>query len=84
MWIVTSEGEKKKSISRSTVELAVRNALEAGGVVKGPKALNVPGAHSYMYPILVRFGVVSALSDFQGRGDMVTVRFYGYSLVFFW
>lgn len=60
MWITTAEGEKKKSISRSTVELAVKNALAAGGVVKGPKALNVPGAHSYLYPILVRFGVISA------------------------
>ena len=62
MWITTAEGEKKKSISRSTVELAVRNALAAGGVVKGPKALNVPGAHSYLYPILVRFGVISSPS----------------------
>lgn len=62
MWITTAEGEKKKSISRSTVELAVRNALAAGGVVKGPKALNVPGAHSYLYPILVRFGVISSAS----------------------
>lgn len=62
MWITTAEGEKKKSISRSTAELAVRNALEAGGMVKGPKALNVPGAHSYLYPILVRFGVISSPS----------------------
>lgn len=62
MWITTAEGEKKKSISRSTVELAVRNVLAAGGVVKGPKALNVPGAHSYLYPILVRFGVISSPS----------------------
>lgn len=62
MWITTAEGEKKKSISRSTVELAVRNALAAGGMVKGPKALNVPGAHSYLYPILVRFGVISSPS----------------------
>jgi len=62
MWITTAEGEKKKSISRSTVELAVRNALAAGGVVKGPKALNVPGAHSYLYPILVRFGMISSPS----------------------
>ena len=73
MWIVTSKGEKKKSISRSTVELAVRNALEAGGVVKGPKALNVPGAHSYLYPILVRFEVIT-LSDYQGRGEMAAVH----------
>ena len=62
MWITTAEGEKKKSISRSTAELAVRNALAARGVVKGPKVLNVPGAHSYLYPILVRFGVISSPS----------------------
>ena len=62
MWITTAGGEKKKSISRSTVELAVRNALEVDGAVKGPKALNVLGAHSYLYPILVRFGVISSPS----------------------
>ena len=62
MCITTAEGEKKKSISRSTVELANKNALAAGGVVKGPKALNVPGAHSYLYPILVWFGVISSPS----------------------
>lgn len=58
MWITTSTGEKKKSISRSTVERALTVALELGGKVKGPKALNVPGAHSYLYPIFVRFGVI--------------------------
>ena len=48
----------KKSISRSTVELAYRRAVEMGGDVKGPKALNIPGAGSYLYPVLVRFGVI--------------------------
>jgi hypothetical protein len=56
MWI---EG-KKKSISRSTVERAMKTALELGGMVKGPKALDVPGAHSYLYPILLRFGVIDS------------------------
>lgn len=54
MWI----SGKEKSISRSTVERAMKTALEMGGKVKGPKALNVPGVHSYLYPILVRFGVI--------------------------
>lgn len=52
MWI---DG-KEKSISRSTVERAFQTALE--NEITGPKALNVPGAHSYLYPIFVRFGVI--------------------------
>ena len=56
MWIVG----KEKSISRSTVDLAFTHALELGGVVSGPRALNVPGAHSYLYPIFVRFGVIES------------------------
>ncbi len=54
MWI---DG-KEKSISRSTVERAMKTAMEREGKVPGPKALNVPGAHSYLYPIFVRFGVI--------------------------
>ncbi len=54
MWI---DG-KEKSISRSTVERAMKTALEMDGKVPGPKALNVPGAHSYLYPIFVRFEVI--------------------------
>ena len=60
MWITTAGGDKKKSISRSTVDLAFTRALELGGVVNGPRTLNVPGAHSYLYPIFVRFGVIRA------------------------
>ena len=54
MWV---DG-KEKSISRSTVERAMKTAMEMEGKVPGPKALNVPGAHSYLYPIFVRFGVI--------------------------
>lgn len=46
----------KKSISRSTVDLALRTALEKE--IKGPKALGIPGAGSYLYPLFVRFGVI--------------------------
>ena len=55
IWI---EG-KEKSISRSTVELGYRKAKEMG-VVKGPKALGLPGSGSYLYPILLRFGVCTS------------------------
>lgn len=59
LW-VTANGVKK-NISRSTVDLAYRNALklmEAEDGVKEPKALGIPGAASYLYPILLRFGVI--------------------------
>ena len=54
---VTSGGEQlKKSISRSTVDLALKRVQEIE--IKGPKALGVPGAASYLYAIFVRFGLV--------------------------
>jgi len=57
---IESGGEtRKKSISRSTVELGYRRAREMG-VVKGPKALGIPGAGSYLYPIFLRLGVCLA------------------------
>ena len=59
LW-VTANGVKK-NISRSTVGLAYRNALklmEAEDGVKEPKALGILGAASYLYPILLRFGVI--------------------------
>lgn len=52
IWI---EG-KVKSISRSTVELGYRKAQDLE-VVKGPKALGLPGSESYLYPIFLRLGV---------------------------
>lgn len=55
---ITSGGEQlKKSISRSTVDLALRTALEKE--IKGPKALGIPGAGSYLYPMFIRFGVIT-------------------------
>ena len=58
LWVTTATGEKKKSISRSTVDLAYRKAVEMGGTVKGPKTLGIPVAGSYLYPMLIRFGVI--------------------------
>lgn len=54
---------KEKGITRATVELAFRKALELRtdqeipAVVSGPKKLGVFGA-SYLYPLFVRLGVI--------------------------
>lgn len=69
LWIITlPTGErKKKSISRSTVDLAYRNAVEEQereGFVSGPRKLGVPGVRSNLYAMFVRFGVIkSALGE---------------------
>ena len=63
LWISTGEGEKKKSISRSTVDRALDNVLKMNGMVKGPKALGLPGAGSYLYPMFVRFGLITWASN---------------------
>ena len=47
---------RKKSITRATVKMAYDNALELGGVVKGPKKLKVFGA-SYLYPVFGKIGL---------------------------
>lgn len=58
LWIVIDGVKKEKSISRSTVNRAFQNALAVEGKIKGPKQLNVPGAHSYLYPIFVQYGII--------------------------
>ena len=58
LWIIRDGQKAEKSISRSTVDLALKTALEMGGSVSGPKKLNTPGAGSYLYPMLIRFGVI--------------------------
>ena len=59
MWIIAlpDKVRKEKSISRSTVDFALRTALEKE--IKGPKALGIPGAGSYLYPMFIRFGVIN-------------------------
>lgn len=59
LWIVANGEKREKSISRSTVELGYKKAREMG-VVKGPKALGLPGAGSYLWPVLIRLGVCTA------------------------
>ena len=61
MWVRTDDGEQEKSISRSTVDLALKNALEEQkqhGCVSGPRKLGVPGSRSYLYAMFLRFGVI--------------------------
>ena len=58
LWIIKNGQRAEKSISRSTVDLALKKAQELNGAVKGPKALGIPGAGSYLYPMLIRFGVI--------------------------
>lgn len=53
-------GRKEKTITRATIELVYRRAKEMSGVVSGPKKLGVFGA-SYLYPMLVRFGVIQKI-----------------------
>ena len=56
LWIIVDGVKREKSISRSTVEFGYKKARELG-VVKGPKALGLPGAGSYLYPVFLRLGV---------------------------
>ncbi len=48
---------KEKSITESSVRICYERAVEMNGIVPGPKKLGVFGA-SYLYPVLVRFGVI--------------------------
>ena len=62
MWVTVAGEKREKSISRSTVDLALKSALqvqEAEGYVSGPRRLSTPGAHSYLYALFLRFGVIS-------------------------
>ena len=65
LWITTlpDKVRKEKSISRSTVDMALKNALAQDGFVSGPKKLNTPGAHSYLYAMLKRFGVIRSEAE---------------------
>ena len=56
---------KDKSITRSTVNLTDRKAMDllrAGEVVDGPKKLGTFGA-SYLFPIFVQLGVIPPLDE---------------------
>lgn len=48
---------KEKSITRATVDIAFKRALELGENATGPKKLGVFGA-SYLYPVFMQLGVI--------------------------
>lgn len=48
---------KKKSITRSSVKVALKVILEENGNISGQKKLGVFGA-SYLYPMFLRFGLI--------------------------
>lgn len=62
LWIIKDGEMNKKSIARSTVDLAFRNALaeqQREGFVAGPRKLGVPGVRSNLYALFLRFGVIT-------------------------
>lgn len=52
---------KEKSITRSSVILAMKRAIELQNQVRGPKQLETFGA-SYLYPIFVKIGLIESES----------------------
>lgn len=50
---------KEKNITRSSVILAMKKAIELQNQVKGPKQLETFGA-SYLYPIFVKIGLIES------------------------
>ena len=50
---------KKKSITRSSVKVALKVTLEKNGYISGPKKIGVYGA-SYLYSMFLRFGLIDA------------------------
>lgn len=60
--IFVDRKEKSKSITKSSILLAYHRALELNGMVKGPKKLGQIFGISYIYSILMRFGVIKPLS----------------------
>lgn len=48
---------KDKSITKSSVDIALMKAVELQGNVSGPKKLKVFGS-SYLYPMFIRFGII--------------------------
>lgn len=55
LWIIQNGEKKEKSISRSSVDYALKIVMETA--VSGPKQLKIYGS-SYMYAIFRRFGLI--------------------------
>ncbi len=58
---------KEKSITESSVRICYEKAVEMNDDVSGPKKLGVFGA-SYLYPVLVRFGVMKQVENDEKVG----------------
>lgn len=56
--LLVSRKEDSKTVTRSSINLAFQKALEAEGIVKGPKALGQIFGISYLYPMFYRFGLI--------------------------
>ena len=57
---------KKKCITRSSVKIALKVALEKNGNISGPKKLGVFGV-SYLYPMFLRFGLIDTERKLNGH-----------------
>lgn len=61
---------KSKSITRATVMLTYKKAMELDGVVTGPKKLGTFGA-SYLYPIFMEIGLIRCpQAQLEGQQSM--------------
>lgn len=67
--IFVDRKEKSKSITKSSILLAYHRALELEGDVKGPKKLGQIFGISYIYSILMRFGVIKPVRECQHAGS---------------
>lgn len=57
---------KKKSITRSSVKVALKVILEKKGNIRGPKKLEVFGA-SYLYSMFLRVGLIDTERKLNGH-----------------
>ena len=54
---------KEKTVARATVEYGytmAKDIQQKEGFVSGPKKIKTPGASSYLYPVFIRLGVITA------------------------
>ena len=66
--LIISTRERGKSITRSSVELALSRYLavqEAEGMVRGPKSAGQVFGASYLYSVFVRWGVIKSAPSFS-------------------